>query len=427
MKKVLIISYFFPPCNLTAAQRIGSWEKYLHEYGFYPIIITRNWEGKELSEKQRLQDSGDEIRIVKSERSEIHYMPYKSSWRDYFFIRSDKNIFFKLMSKVLTMKMLFLQNFTLRAIPYRNLYTQARAILQNDAEIEHLIISGNPFEQFHFGYLLKKEFPKLKWIADYRDDWTTTELISSRGFLQNIIHAIEKKSESKWLSNASMFTSVSSYYVSKIKNVTQKEGKVLYNGFNEELLKISHTTNLDSFHITYNGSLYATQEIEVFLKAFIVLVDKYGSKIKIKANFPGLAYDVNQEKRVKDLLNGYEEFYFISDRIPKNEVIDIQAASDILLMVSHKNVKGIPSSKLFEYIGLRKNILLCPSDNDVLEEIIQGVGKVAYTSESCFEILEGLILSKIGGNKKQFAVKSDIEKYSSKTQVQKLSKFLKDL
>ena len=44
MQKVLIISYFFPPCNLTASQRVVSWAKYLHKSGYYPIIITRKWE-----------------------------------------------------------------------------------------------------------------------------------------------------------------------------------------------------------------------------------------------------------------------------------------------------------------------------------------------------------------------------------------------
>jgi len=44
MKKILVISYFYPPCNLTASQRTESWAKYLHNSGFYPIIITRKWE-----------------------------------------------------------------------------------------------------------------------------------------------------------------------------------------------------------------------------------------------------------------------------------------------------------------------------------------------------------------------------------------------
>lgn len=44
MKKVLIISYFFPPCNLTASQRSMGWARYLREQGWDPIVVTRNWE-----------------------------------------------------------------------------------------------------------------------------------------------------------------------------------------------------------------------------------------------------------------------------------------------------------------------------------------------------------------------------------------------
>ena len=44
MKKVIVLSYFFTPCNLTASQRALGWAKYLKEFGYYPIIITRNWD-----------------------------------------------------------------------------------------------------------------------------------------------------------------------------------------------------------------------------------------------------------------------------------------------------------------------------------------------------------------------------------------------
>ncbi|MGM0477957.1 MAG: hypothetical protein ACQERC_01955 [Bacteroidota bacterium] len=43
MKKVLIISYFYPPANFVGAQRTAAWAKYLHECGYYPIIISRQW------------------------------------------------------------------------------------------------------------------------------------------------------------------------------------------------------------------------------------------------------------------------------------------------------------------------------------------------------------------------------------------------
>ena len=52
MKKILIISYFFPPCNLTPSQRTISWARLLHKHGYYPIVITRRWDTKINSAKQ---------------------------------------------------------------------------------------------------------------------------------------------------------------------------------------------------------------------------------------------------------------------------------------------------------------------------------------------------------------------------------------
>jgi hypothetical protein len=43
-------------------------------------------------------------------------------------------------------------------------------ILQNN--ITHLLISGAPFSLLYFGTIIKKQFPKIVLICDYRDSWT---------------------------------------------------------------------------------------------------------------------------------------------------------------------------------------------------------------------------------------------------------------
>ena len=50
----------------------------------------------------------------------------------------------------------------------------SKKILQKE-KFEHLIISGNPFNLFKFGFLLHKKF-KIPWTADYRDAWSTSEI-----------------------------------------------------------------------------------------------------------------------------------------------------------------------------------------------------------------------------------------------------------
>lgn len=427
MQKVLIISYYFPPCNLTGANRVGSWEKFFPENGIYPIIITRNWSGKELSEASRLKNSGKQIRIEEKKNAEIHYLPYRSSLRDLAFIKGQSNKLMSLVSKVLTALYLVLQNFSIKFIPFNNLYHHARKILLDDASIRRIIISGNLFEQFFFGYLLKKEFSQVEWVADYRDDWTTTDLISHRNFFRTFIHFLEKKSEKKWLSNASKFTSVSSYYVEKIASFIGKKGEVVYNGFNEELLMLEGVVEQDSFVITYIGSLYPTQKIEVFLEAYKRLIKRFQKDINIHLYLPGIKHDITQFEKVANSLNGFESYYTSTDRIPRNEAIEIQLKSDVVLMVAHENIKGIPSSKIFEYIGLRKKILLCPSDHDILDEIVGEIGIIADSTDGCFQLLERQVHEKIDAGLDFRIDANKTLKYSCKKQVTKLTEIINTL
>jgi len=425
MKKVLILSYYFPPCNLTAAQRIGSCHKYLPENGFYPIVVTRNWTGDELTEAQRLANSGLDLRIEKTENRAVHYLPYKSSWRDICFIKSEQNNFFRILSKLLTFWHIVFQNFTIYAIPYRNLYFHARQILQEQNDIEHLIISGNPFEQFLFGYLLRKEFPKLKWIADYRDDWTTTELIKKRSFVTQIIHKLERKSERKWLAKVDKISSVSQHYVNKISHFTNKEGFVLQNGYNEQLLILKPTNNKsDCFTLLYNGTLYPSQKIEVFLDGFKLFLDENSSQSKITIKFIGLAIDPSQVQRVQKLMNGYEEYLQISNRIPQDFVLEEQMNANLLLMFPHKDIKGIPSSKIYEYIGLKKKFVLCPTDNDVLDEIAH-CSSLGAVCNSAHDVLHTLNTQfNLQSEDENIINESKIAKYAAKNQVKVLSNHL---
>ena len=381
MKKVLIISYFFPPCNLTASNRIAGWEKHLPEFGFYPIIVTRNWTGLELTAEERLMDSGSELRVEKKDHSEVHYLPYLASLRDKLFRKAGNNSVYRQLSKFLTLVGVFLQPLCIRAIPYNNLYFHAKRLLKENSDISTVLISGNPFEQFYFGYKLKKAFPRISWIADYRDDWTTSEVVKVP------FRSFHRYFEKKWVGTASCFTTISPHYQSKISAFVGIPGHVIYNGFSE-IIELKEKSNLDEFVITYNGTLYETQEIEIFLEGFKKFIDTK-PKLTVKLKFPGILIDKTQANRVAKYLKGYEKHYEMTDRLPKEQIIEIQQNTDLLLMVSHKNIKGVTSSKIFEYISLQKPFIVCPNDHDVLEEIAvqSGLGIVLNSHQQVLEYL----------------------------------------
>ena len=426
MKKVLILSYFYPPCNLTASQRVGAWAKYLSLFGYYPIVVTRNWDKKINSPEDTLLNSGQEIIHEKYSSHEVFYLPYKSSKRDRIYTNNKEKKHLQAFSKILTFKDLLFENHTNSSIPFSNMYDFSKELLAKDKSIGLLIVSGNPFVQFKFGYDLNKLFG-IKWIADYRDDWNTSEIASGFGKMKQVVSKIQSKSEKKWVGTAECITSVSKVYADKIGKFVNKKGVVILNGFDDIHLSENHLIDNTEFNITYNGSLYPTQPIEPILNALKNIIADNSIHLKIKINFPGLAFDKSQKKRIEHFLKGFENHLFITDRIPKNEVLSIQQKSDLLLMVAHENIKGIPSSKLYEYIGLRKTVLLYPNDFDIIEETLNetGLGLICNNEDDIFKNIYQIINAKQNGEVlKKNINDSKIEYYSRKNQTAELAKLL---
>ena len=429
MKKIIIISYFYPPCNLTASQRAYNWGRYFKEFGYDPIIITRKWDHPISSPSDMGKSSRSmEIKEEVNNKYRVYYMPYKASLKDRIFEKNKKGI--KLIRKALSFKELYFQHSSIGALPYANIFKKAIELIKEE-NIRNVIITGNPFPCFHFGYKLKKQFPSINWIADYRDDWTTSELVKRNKGLRRILFKMDQKSEKKWLSNAAFFTTISDYYVTKISKFTGIKGFELINGFGEELNNLTNTQlDKSSFEITYNGSLYSSQKIEPFLSVVKNLITKFSNQIHIHLNFPGLRFDELQAERVELQLKGYEEHYTITERITREDVIKIQERSHILLMIAHQGLKGISSSKLYEYIGLKKPVLLYPNDNDIIEKTIRdcGLGIICEDETDIESKLLKFIKEFILNDKNSFfGDRKKIEKYQRKEQVKKLATLLDKL
>jgi hypothetical protein len=66
-----------------------------------------------------------------------------------------------------------------------------------------------------------------------------------------------------------------------------------------------------------------------------------------------------------------------------------QSRANLMLMFGHKGLKGISSSKLYEYVGLRKKVLLVCNDHDIMEEILSttGLGIICDTVDETVQAL----------------------------------------
>lgn len=390
MKKVLILCYYFPPSNLTASQKAFSWAKYLVEYGYYPIVITRNWDVKISSKYDVVKSSGDEIKHEKFDTYEVYYLPNRSTIQSYFFLRDQKKIF-RIVSRALTFFTLVVQNYSTFLMPNKHIFLFAKEYLKKHKDVNKMVITGNPFIFFKIGYLLNTIFG-IKWVADYRDMWTTQELHDSsrENKLFRWLNNIEKRSEKLWVNSAERITSVSEHYASKIGNFVQKKHSVVPNGYFHEEFKTLAEGKSQFFTICYSGTLYDAQNIEILIEAYKRFIDSRRKSIKTKLIFIGTAYKKEQKVRIESLINGYQEFVEVTNRIPRIEALSIQKKAHLLLLFPYEGASSVIPSKIYEYIGLKTPILMVPSDKDIVEQMIQKnkLGFSANTIEQTTDILE---------------------------------------
>ncbi|HNB80514.1 MAG TPA: glycosyltransferase [Chitinophagaceae bacterium] len=364
MKKVFILSYYFPPANVTASERIASFARYLQNGSYYPVVITRNWDYPiKNSTSDVYRSSGTEIRIEKKEGYEVHYLPYRASLKDHLFIRLEGTPFYfiyLIAAFIFSVTNLMALRFSSYGFLYRYLVQQ----FKNEKEPIRLVVSAMPFELFGIAWLLQKKFP-LKWIADYRDDWSSSSLYG-KNLVRKIQHRVFAFFEKKWLKSASLFLSVSEHYVDKIARVIHRPGKVLFNGFLPENYPPAVEAS-SVFTLCYVGSVYPSQPIEKLIEGILLFIRSYPKAPPVKVCFIGIGKEPKIIARIQQYISGYESYFEFTDRLPKKEAIHVQMRSHALLICAHGSLKGIPGSKLYEYIAIKKPVIVYPTDGDIIE------------------------------------------------------------
>jgi len=434
VKKVLILAYFFPPCNLPASQRSYSWAKYFYKYGYYPVIITRRWDKKINTQKDLSAKSEPNIIHKKYSTYEVFYLPYKQNLRDKIYTKyGDKRFVF--LRKLLSFVEILLQNITNRTIPYRNIYKFSLQYIKdnnldkNRNKIKKIIITGNPFILYKFGYLLNKKLG-TKWIADYRDPWTTSETTNiNKNFLYKLLIRIDSYFEKKWVNTASVITSVSKSLTDKISNFVKTHGEVIYNGLVlGDFDKYRTLKPFDIFTISYIGTLYNDHKIEIFCNALKKLINSTKNP-KIRVLFPGLAYDKYQRQRIEQIMKGYEKYYKYSGRTDREKILEIEVKSHLLLYVAWENFGGVPC-KIYEYIASKSYILVTPTDNSSVENIINKskCGIITNTVDETYIFLKKVYQKYLQGIKLGNDIEKDnIKQFSRELQVKKLADILEKI
>ncbi|MGB1210521.1 MAG: glycosyltransferase family 4 protein [Lacinutrix venerupis] len=422
-KKVLIITYYWPPAGGPGVQRWLKFVKYLPQYGIEPIVYCPSNPIYPQTDKSLLKEVPNGITILKQPINE----PYKVA---NFFSKDSKTISKGIIPEekkqtLMQKAMLFIRgnffipdarkNWIKPSVRYLSTYIA-------DFNIDTVITTGPPHSLHIIGLKLKKQLD-INWIADFRDPWTTIGYHKQLK-LTNVAANKHKKLEKEVLNTANTIIVTSEVTKKEFQDITSKQIEVITNGYDIE--KESDIVLDTQFTLSHIGSFLSKRNPEILWQSLHELIKEHQDFAKyFRLNLVGLV----GEEIIKTIERyGLTNYVNNIGYVSHIESVKYQKKSQLLLLIEidSQDTKAIIPGKLFEYlVSNRPIIAIGPTGSDV-ESIIKETKTGDYFYYSDLETLKSKILSHFNAFKTKNLEVSPIgvEKYSRENLTKKLSEVI---
>ncbi|MBD8490988.1 glycosyltransferase family 4 protein [Echinicola sp. CAU 1574] len=424
-KKVLIITYYWPPSAGSGVQRWLKFAKFLPEYGWEPVIFTPENPDFELKDETMLKEVSPNWEVIK--------FPIWEPYGVFRFLKKKKKGKAEDPSKLIEKrhKNWFDQtSIWLRAnamIPDPRVFWVKPSVnylldIVEKNSIQAIITTGPPHSMHLIGRDLKRK-SGLPWIADFRDPWSTWEFLDTLPMMKSIRRRHERLEQSVFR-EADKVVTISPTFQEELAKIAHREIDLITNGFDSaDLPKDFQKKKSESpvFEIVYTGIIDAIRNPIPFLNAFKQAFAPMEKTVKL--TFVG---------RVSEKVSHFvKEDPWLAERVdfpgymPHEKVFTFYEKADMLLLIltNTKNAKGNIPGKLFEYIATGRTIVALGDPLGDASKIIQeaGAGKV-FSHESVDEIQAYLEQQIMEGVKSMTS--SSIDHFERKYLSQKLAQLL---
>ncbi|HZH72993.1 MAG TPA: glycosyltransferase family 4 protein [Mariniphaga sp.] len=422
MKKVLIITYYWPPSGGGGVMRWLKMSKYLPDFGWRPIIFTPKNPDPSIIDESLIDEIHPQIETIKIPIWEpyrlfrlVKGIKKNEKFKPGYISEASSGNWFSKISVFIRGNMLIPDPRKFWINPSVKYLTNYLA--KNPVD---LIISTGPPHSMHLIALNLKKKIDVKWIADFRDPWTSIDFydkLKLTKWADKKHHTLERKV----IEAADHVVTVSPNCARDLNVVPGKTVKVIHNGYDpEDFLTVDSVLDPD-FSITHFGALNRDRNPSALWKALGSFAAKDKTfKEKLRIQLIGQV----DEKIIKEIAdNDLQNNLTLINHLPHKKGLQILAKSQVLLLAINNslNAKGILPGKMYEYMALKRPILaIGPTDSDFAEIISNTRIGVAVDFDNYTElqkILNDLFNSYLEHN---LAVSSNsIESYSRKNLAKK--------
>lgn len=406
MKKVLIVSYYFPPINVVAARRYGSMCKYLEEYGYEPYVLTTSYNrnsGQDVC--LDLEVPIEKNRIIRvgnfSNNSDIN-----SVLGNYLMSLLDSG---RIMSRTLAWEVV-------------GWYEKVKKNLNlgRIKDIDIIVATYPPMGNLYVAKYLSKKL-KCPYIVDIRDlisDYTeTTEGYKNCKWLDGMI-------EKCILHTAGGIVTVTPGFRDILRRrYPAQRFKVVFNGWDEKSQE-EVKEKAENRYLYYAGSLYLhrLESFELLVKCLKKINAGTDEKYKFMVRSIGprdldiKANSIVQRERMQEYVNILPS---VSGNVVRQE--QKKAYINVVLSTVHEEDAALMTTipgKVYELLNEDAPVLaIVPKGSDV-EKVLQ------YTQKGIASILETEIIDFILQGGKKCSGNGNIAYFTRKRQAARLCRFM---
>jgi len=387
-RKVLVVSYYFPPAGDVGVHRTLRFVKWLPHFGWEPIVLTTA-NGKVQAIDRSMLDcvpdvevhrthsfellnygksiDGREPRRVPKLLSRLVYEPPRDLWK-YLAVPDDKRGW----------------------VPYA---VRAGAELIRSRGIDAVYVSGKPFSSYFIGERLGRRFG-IPWIMDLRDLWTLNRRNRPRSRWRSWA---ERRLERRFVRSASAVIANTPDnrrdFTAAYPECDPRKFLAITNGYDRDDFAGLSEEKYEKFTIAYSGRFYFPRQRRPSLYRRLLGLDRRKTQLletySPRYVFEALARLFARRPELKDRIElvmsglgcskvrGLPEQYALEQNVrllgwlSYRQAVETVKRSHVSLLVLSRGEesRGWIPSKLFQYLGSGNPLIALVPDGDVRQII----------------------------------------------------------